>query len=63
MRGEVDANAILRRIIDNPDVPKKVSEDIMLLAGDTPGGPPTGIGILLGYKGIAQNQANYLAMR
>lgn len=38
MRGEIDANQILRRILEHPDVPNKVKDDIMLLAEDTPGG-------------------------
>jgi len=65
LKGEVDANKILERILDHPDVPAKVKNDIMLLAEDTPGGvhPQALIGIILGYKGITQNLANFLAMR
>jgi len=65
LRGEVDANRILERILEHPDVPNKVREDILLLAEDTPGGihPQALIGIILGYKGITQNLANFLAMR
>lgn len=65
LRGEVDANQILGRMLEHPDVPAKVRDDIMLLAEDTPGGihPQALVGILLGYKGITQNLANFLAMR
>lgn len=65
LKGEVDTNQILRRMLEHPDVPAKVRDDIMLLAEDTPGGihPQALVGILLGYKGITQNLANFLAMR
>ena len=65
LRGEVDANQILRRMLEHPDVPAKVKDDIILLAEDTPGGvhPQALVGILLGYRGITQNLANFLAMR
>lgn len=65
LRGEVDANRILERILEHPDVPAKVKGDIMLLAEDTSGGihPQALVGILLGYKGMTQNLANFLAMR
>ena len=65
LKGGVDANRILVRILDHPDVPAKVRDDIMLLAEDTPGGihPQALIGIILGYKGISQNLANFVAMR
>lgn len=65
LKGGVDANRILEKILDHPDVPAKVRDDIMLLAEDTPGGihPQALIGILLGYKGISQNLANFVAMR
>jgi hypothetical protein len=50
LRGEVDANRILERILEHPDVPAKVKGDIMLLAEDTSGGilPQALIGILIG---------------
>jgi len=50
LRGEVDANRILERILEHPDVPSKVKDDIMLLAEDTSGGihPQALIGILIG---------------
>lgn len=66
LRGEVNVNAILKRILtQHPDVPAKVRDDIMLLAEDTPGGinPQALIGLLLGYKGVTKELANFLALR
>jgi hypothetical protein len=64
LRGEVDANGILKRILDHPDVPAKVRDDIILIAGDTPGGvlPQSLVSYPLGYRGVSQNLANFLLM-
>lgn len=65
LKGGVNANRILAKVLSHPDVPAKIKDDIMLLAEDAPGGihPQALVGLLQGYKGMTLNLANFIAMR